>query len=557
MTRISLLIGCLAGALDLAAQTAPATYWVQFTDKGHTPFSLDGPAAFLSGRALARRQRQNIALDSLDLPVDPGYISALLAAGQIQLHSVSKWFNAVTIISTDTLALDTLAQLPFVHQVRCTRPAAPNVVSSENKFPLEHRAAAAGSYDATYGASFRQLAMMNGHLLHTLAHAHGEGMLIGILDAGFDNADSLDAFADLRARDGILLTRDLVQPGNDVYAAHWHGRSVLSVLAGHVDGQLLGTAPLADFVLLRTENAATEYPVEEDNWISGAEVADSIGCDVLNTSLGYTVFTDSTMDHTYAQLDGNTLRVSIAAGIASRKGMIPVHSAGNNGAASWHYLSAPADAIDILTVGAVKDDRSVATFSSRGPSADGRVKPDVSAMGQGTMGLGIDGQRVEPISGTSFSSPLVCGLTACLWQLHPEKSAHAIMDAIRRSASHFTDPNDSIGYGIPDFWRAHRLLGGEDLTHLVAPEFFHVYPLPFSDHLDIELFSGEATHVDMDLIDMLGRVVFHRSTAVDPMVYQQLRIEESSLSELHEGVYVLVASIGGRAEITRKVMKSE
>ena len=411
-------------------------------------------------------------------------------------------------------------------------------------------------YNDIYGASFRQIAMMNGHLLHTLAGARGEGMLIGVLDGGFDAADSLEAFAELRARIGIRATLDVVCPQCDVYQEHWHGRSVLSVMAGNVRGELLGSAPNADYVLVRTEDVHTEYPVEEENWIRGAEFADSIGCDLLNTSLGYTQFDDSTMDHTYADLDGATLRISIAAGIASQKGMIPVQSAGNSGYSTWHFISAAADAMDILSVGAVDVDRQVAGFSSRGPSADGRVKPDVSAVGSGTIGLGIDGLRVEGISGTSFSSPLTCGLVACLWQLHRQKGAHEVMNAIRRSASHYDSPNDSIGYGIPDFWRAHLLLGGEDLTALQAPQFFSVYPLPFTDHLDIELFSGEEHTIDLELWDVLGKKVLSRTVQVEPRVYQQVRLEDARLSLLPNGSYTMRAVIGGRAEITQRLVKA-
>lgn len=548
------LLAALALTLAAAAQTAPATYWVQFTDKAHTPYSLSAPEAYLSPRAIERREHQHIAIDSLDLPVDPAYVTALLAAGQFSLHSTSKWSNAVTIVSTDTAALDTLTHLPFVRQLRSVRTYAPPTAAAD-KFPRAQRMALGSADSSTYGPSLRQIAMMNGHLLHELGSARGEGMLIGILDSGFDRADSLDAFSDLRAREGIRFTRDLVLPGGDVYRAHWHGRSVLSVMAGHLPGRLLGTAPAADYVLLRTEDADSENLVEEDNWVAGAELADSIGCDVLNTSLGYTQFDDSTQDHVYADLDGRTTRIAIAANIASRKGMIPVISAGNSGAAPWHYISTPADAIDVLTVGAVDQFRQVAGFSSRGPSADGRVKPDVSAMGSGTVGLSADGSDVAYINGTSFSSPLVCGLTACLWQLHRDRSAHEIMDAVRRSASHFATPNDSIGHGIPDYWRAHLLLGGEDLTGLLAPTFTHVYPLPFSDHLDIELYSGDAEAVTITMTDALGRTVLQRTTAVEPSAYQQLHIDDPVLGQLRSGAYVLIASLGGRAELTRTVVK--
>lgn len=535
---------------SLFGQTAPATYWVQFTDKAHTPYSLSTPSDYLSQRAIDRRVRQNIAIDSLDLPIDPAYVDELLAAGQIQLLNRSKWFNAVSIRSTDTLALDTLGLLPFVHEVRVLVDGKPRPLHQADKFSGSPK-----TYQSEYGTSFRQIEMMNGHLLQEVGDAKGQGMLIGILDAGFLEADILPGLADLRARNGILLTRDMVDPGSNVYNAHYHGRSVLSVMAGHLEGQLLGTAPAADFVLVRTENAASEYIVEEDNWVSGAEVCDSIGCDVLNTSLGYTTFDDSTQNHTYADLDGLTSHMSIAAGIATRKGMIPVQSAGNEGVAPWHFISVPADAFDILTVGAVGNDRLLATFSSRGPSADGRVKPDVSAVGLGTIGLDYGGVSAGPINGTSFSSPLVAGLTACLWQLHRDRTAHDVMDAIRRSASQFDHPDGDLGYGIPDYWRAHLLLGGRDLTHLSQAQVLAVMPMPFTDHFDVELYAGTSSTMDLTIYDVLGQQLWSTTTGLEPNTYSRVRVQNDLLTQLRAGVYIVVVRVDD-STITQRVVKA-
>ncbi len=557
MVRKAFTFHSLLACTAAFAQTAPATYWVTFTDKANTPYSLQQPDAFLSERALDRRQRQGIPVDELDLPVDPGYISALLAAGQFELHSVSRWFNAVTIVSTDTLALDTLHLLPFVQEVRASYTRTKGRHALPAKFPPPDTGIPKGLYDDVYGPSFGQSAMINAHLLHTLGSARGEGLLIGVFDSGFEDTDSLEAFATLRARNGIVYTRDIVCPHCDVYDQHWHGRSVLSTMAGVLPGRLLGTAPDADYALFRTEDVHSEYPVEEDNWISGAEVADSLGCDLLNTSLGYTVFDDSTMDHTYAQLDGNTVRMSIAANIALRKGMIPVNSAGNEGSSDWHYIGVPADAVGILTVGAVGTFREPAPFSSRGPTADGRVKPDVCATGWGCIGLDIDGTNIGSISGTSFSSPVLCGAVACLWQLHRDLPASAIINAVKRSASLYHTPNDSLGHGIPDLWRAHLLLGGNDLTGLQAPAFFQAYPLPFTDHLDLELFTGEAVQLELELVDILGRSTLLRPVALPAMTYQQVRIDDPALHGLSSGSYILRASLAGRAEITRHVLKAD
>jgi subtilisin family serine protease len=487
----------------LGAQTAPDMWWVEFTDKAATPYSIDQPEAFLSLRSIQRRQRQGVTVIEQDLPVDPAYIQQVLAAGQVTLHNRSKWFNAITIRTTDQDALDAIAALPFVSAVRGTRSSA-GITPHQDKFPV---AAPDASRTWDYGGSFLQISMMNGHLLHDL-DASGQGMLIGVLDSGFDGTDSLSAFDALNARNGVVAAVDLVDHDGDVYQDHWHGRSVLSCMAGIVDGQLIGTAPLADYVLVRTENAATEYLVEEDDWIAGAEWCDSLGVDILNTSLGYTVFDDSTMDHIYSDLDGATLRISIAASIAAQKGMIPVTSAGNQGNDPWNYISAPADAFDILTVGAVGAEEQYAFFSSRGPSADGRVKPDVAAMGWGATGLGPDGQEVTLLNGTSFSAPLVSGLVACLWQLHPERTAMDIMDAVRRSASQYDAPDQELGYGIPDFQRAHELLSATTGMSSPAKDGVRIFPVPFSEHLTI-VFPGsdEGTRL-VEFLDISGRPLF-------------------------------------------------
>ncbi len=557
MVRKAILLLSLCMSHVGIAQTAPATYWVKFTDKAHTPYNIQQPQEFLTERSIERRQRQGIPIDELDLPVDPAYVTALLSAGQFDLHCVSRWFNAVTIISTDTQALDTLHLLPFVQEVRVSRSGPTEQRRLPNKFPEESGGIPKGLYDDVYGPSFGQSSMINAHLLHTLGGSRGEGLLIGVLDSGFLGADSLEAFDPLRARGGIVYTRDIVCAYCNVYQEHWHGRSVLSTMAGVLPGRLLGTAPDANYALIRTEDVNSEYPVEEDNWISGAELADSLGCDLLNTSLGYTVFDDNTMDHTYAQLDGITTRMSLAATIALLKGMIPVNSAGNEGSSDWHYIGVPADAIGILTAGAVGTFRESAPFSSRGPTADGRVKPDVCTTGWGCIGLNLDGTDIASINGTSFSSPVLCGGVACLWQLHRDLPATAIIDAVKRSASLYQMPNDSLGYGIPDLWRAHLLLGGNDLTGLQAPAFYQVYPLPFTDHIDIELFTGEATQVDLELVDVLGRSNLLRPVALPASTYQQVRIDDTVLRGLANGSYILRASLSGRAEITRLVLKAE
>ena len=504
--RSHVLLALLACSSGLWAQIAPDTYWVEFTDKASTPYSLAQADQFLSARALARRTAQGITLDDLDLPVDPAYINAVLATGEVQLLNQSKWFNGITIRSTDPATVAIIEGLPMVGAVRAVRsgmaPRGPNT-RLDATIPLM---SPRDGEPETYGPSYTQVAMLNGQVLHAQG-AQGQGMLIGVLDSGFLGVDSALAFGDLRDRGGIVLTRDLVANDGDVYDDHWHGRCVFSCMAAHLEGQLLGTAPAADYVLLRTEDVDSEFPVEEDHWIAGAELADSLGCDVLNTSLGYTTFDDSTMDHSHEQLDGLSTRMSIAMNIASRKGMVPVVSAGNNGQSEWRRISIPADARDVLAVGAVGDVENHAPFSSFGPSHDGRVKPDVCAMGWGTIVLREYTDSVVAGNGTSFASPVLAGLVACLWQLHPERTSFQIMDAVRRSASFFSEPNDSLGYGVPDFAAAHawlQLTASVDVP--VAPEA-GIYPVPFLDELNLVLPASEGTALHYMLFDATGRAV--------------------------------------------------
>ena len=538
-----------SAALCLHGQTSPDTYWVPFTDKENTPFSLDQPEQFLSARAIQRRTTQGIGYDQLDLPVDPAYITAVLNTGEVDLLNQSKWFNGITIRTTDLDALSAIQSLGFVNALQPTGVS----MAGQSRQPKFLELAPVLDRDGEpelYGTAFRQIEMLNGHQLHAI-QAKGQGMLIGVLDSGFLGVDSAIAFQSLRDRDGIVLTRDLVRHDGDVFDDHYHGRSVLSCMAADLDGVILGTAPGADYVLIRTENAESEYPVEEDNWIAGAELADSIGCDVLNTSLGYTTFDDSTMDHTYAQLDGQTLRISIAARIAVQKGMIPVHSAGNSGTSEWRYIGAPADAIDILAVGAVGDVENSAPWSSRGPSADGRVKPDVCAMGWGSIVLRENVDSIVAANGTSFASPILAGLVACLWQLHPNNTAPEVMTAVRQSASFYTAPSDSLGYGVPDFALAHTILLATGIRSTTDQGTLHMYPLPFTDQLNIAFRDPVAGPLQLTLLDLAGRTVWSGSQAPTGN-----RLQVGGLGEMAEGLYVLQLTDQQGTVLTRSVIKA-
>ncbi|MFH1321484.1 MAG: S8 family serine peptidase [Bacteroidota bacterium] len=454
-----------------SAQTYPSKYWIQFTDKNNSPFSISDPAAFLSQRAIDRRTVQNIPIELNDLPVNPAYIDSVRSTG-VSILNRSKWFNAVTIDTTgtnDTLVLDKIQSFSFVTQMDTVGKWKGPLLSDVgvDKWEIENSTIApvfsSLSEDTDYGQSLNQIAMIGGDILH--AHGYrGEGIIIAVLDAGFRNADIIPAFDSLRANDQIIGTWDFVNREVNVFGYHSHGTWVLSTMAANLPGQIVGTAPKARYWLLRTEDGDSEYVIEEDNWVAGAEFADSAGADVFNTSLGYTTFNDSTQDHTYADMDGNTTRITIGADIAASKGILVVNAAGNEGSSSWHYIVAAADGDSVLAVGAVDADGNYAGFSSAGPSFDGRIKPNVAAQGSNTVCAGIYG-GITMLSGTSVASPIISGMAACLWQANPGATNMQVFDAIQQSASQYQNPDYLLGYGIPFFTAANLIISGIDLDN--------------------------------------------------------------------------------------------
>ncbi|MCQ2284571.1 MAG: S8 family serine peptidase, partial [Bacteroidales bacterium] len=444
---------------------SPAKYWVQFKDKSGTPYAIDRPQEFLSPRAIELREKHHIAIQENDLPVNPAYVRQVLALdSSMRLFTRSKWLNGITIYCEKDSILNEILQLPFVAYAERTIPmkepegdamepyrfdAAAPVVLSEMEGLLDQN-------ELDYGNTKEQIQLNNAHWLHRMGF-HGERMQLMILDGGFINADTLHYFQKLRDDNRLLGVRNLVTADENPFRKHTHGTMVLSCIASYVPGELVGTAPMVQVFLCQTEDSRSENKIEEDNWVAGVELADSLGCQMLNSSLGYIKFDDSTQVRVYADMNGEKSRAAQAATIAASKGMLICNAAGNSGDEAWKYMGSPADARDILTVGAVDVQGTKAPFSSFGPTADGRVKPDACAVGYATYLASVRGKSIRSF-GTSFASPVLCGMVACLWQAFPDKSNYEIMDAVRQSGNQFAKPDSALGYGIPDFLKAYNIL---------------------------------------------------------------------------------------------------
>jgi len=513
-------------------------FYVQFANKNNTPYSLSNPSAYLSQRAIDRRQTLGISIDSTDLPVNPSSISQIENMG-IHVHCTSKWMNGVTVLLADTTKMSLIRALPFVTKVQYTgMRAAALPVSKKMK---------AETSTFNYGTAAAQINQVNGAYLHNSGYT-GKNIVIGVLDAGFNNANVNPAFDSLRLQGRLLGTKDFAEPGSNVYTLDSHGAFVLSIMTGNLPGQFLGVAPHASFWLIRTEYAPTEYLVETDFWASGIEFADSVGVDVVNSSLGYTQFDDASMNFTYADMNGKVSRASRAANIASKKGIIVCNSAGNDGNKTWHYIGVPADADGILAIGATTSTGAPSYFTSFGPSSDNRIKPDVSAMGASTAFVNTSGVPATG-NGTSFSSPVMAGMIACLLQGYKERNApHSVEDvrtALIRSGNLFNAPTTQLGYGIPDFEYALKFPLFDSLKKVEASNFEVIYNAQ-KKNIHVLLFNRqEAAGKTVRLYSVTGCLM-----AAENMTDAITILPANNLSA---GIYLVSISGNGKNE-TRKII---
>jgi hypothetical protein len=488
---------------EAKAQVGENRYIVYFSDKDNTPFSLDNPEAYLSQRAIERRQNQGIAVDAKDLPVDPVYIQTVLNLGEVTFIYPIKWFNAILIETEDPDVIEAIEDLEMVEAVEVS----PVIVGSDD-VEVEFSPLVNSKSNDTYGPALNQIEMINGIPLHD-AGFRGEDIWIGVFDGGFSNLPSASVFQSLIFENRILATKNFVHGGDFVYEHSNHGTYVMSTMAANQLDLMIGTAPKASYLLCITENVATERRIEEANWVAAAEYADSMGIDIINTSLGYTTFDVESENYTYADMDGNTSLITRGSDIAASRGILPVTSAGNKGSQDWFFISAPADGDSVLAIGAVNAQGIVTNFSSRGPSFDGRVKPNVMAQGGATTITNLS-DSVGSGNGTSFSGPIISGMAACLWQSVPFATAWQVHQAIEESAHLYNMPNDSMGYGIPDFELAQAIL-----TQLVSTsgprlkqEQIAIFPNPYhSGELRIVFPDGIQGHAQVRVFDITGRVV--------------------------------------------------
>ena len=545
-----------------SAQSGPAYFRVKFTDKGTSSYSLARPAEYLSSKAIERRLLQRIPLTDSDLPVNQTYLQSLKTAGAEIIYT-SKWMNLAIIKADSKIVVDNIAKNQFIKEIKPvddlfqkrSNQHKKSFFDSEKieKLPVKTVSNEFKSgMSFNYGASLNQAQMIMVDQLHNLGFT-GKGMTIAVIDGGFNSANIMAAFDSLRANGQILGTKDFAQPGNNVYGTSMsaHGTMVLSTMGGNLPGQLVGTAPKASYWLLRSEDVVSEYLMEEYYWVNAAEYADSIGADIINSSLGYTEFDNPEENHTYADMDGNTTVVTIGADMAAAKGILVVNSAGNSGNNPWFYISAPADGDSVFTIGAVDGSGIYAGFSSQGPTSDGRIKPDVSAQGANTIVASIP-SGIAAGSGTSFSSPVMAGASACLWQANPTFTNIELMNAIKMSSSQSANPDNQKGWGIPNLVLANSLLTSAIIKQKEPFSKLSAYPIPFSDKVNIEVESTSRLIVDFKIFNSIGHSVAEMK-GIELNKGKNLTVF-TKLERLPKGIYMLQISDGYNV-IAEKIIK--
>ncbi len=519
MTRLLLMAILLMPCTMLSQQDA----WVYFTDKEDVATSIANPLSILTQEAIDRKALHNVVIDERDVPVNEAYITTIKEQEGITVLAKSKWFNCVHVRGSET-AITALEELTFVGGIEFADDSLNSftdgfgLVDKQLEVPVQQRVT------FNYGASENQVTMLSVDFLHEQDFT-GEGMIVAVMDSGFPGIDTNGGFARVRDNGRLLDGYDFVDREDDEFAfqGSTHGTRTTSDIVGFIEDQFVGTAPDVSIYCFRTEDVASENPVEESYWVEAAERADSLGVDIINTSLGYRNYDNPAYSYTYEDMNGETAFISRGATQAFQKGMLLVTSAGNSGT---DMISAPADSPGVLTVGAVDGNGDYASFSSIGPSSDGRVKPDVMAKGSGSAVIDQN-NNVTTSSGTSFSSPIMAGAVASLWQAIPERTNAEVMQLVREAAHLFDNPTPEMGYGIPDFETLFEALSVTDNAFAKA---YQLSPNPAQNHFELLLPQGIA-NAEVAIYDILGKQISQIS------VTSSNQIIDSSLFK--RGVYLI------------------
>lgn len=520
-TLLSLLMTLLVG-YSCFSQTN--RYMVFFNDKSDSPYNIEEPTTFLTQRAVDRRINQSIDLTEEDLPVNPTYIQGVKSLN-VETYYTTRWLNGV-LVQTDAANIPSIEALEYVSHVEFVAPEQRLTQTKEQDPGL----AGNENFDPGELNNQAQRTMLGGIMMNEAGHT-GAGIQIAILDGGFTNVNNSSYFNYLFSSGQYLGGIDFVTNGNNPFQYSTHGTGALSAIVGDAGSDFRGMAYESSVLLLVTEDVDTEYRIEEYNWLFGAEYADSLGIDILSTSLGYTNFDDPSMDYTNADLDGATALITRAAEIAFTKGMFLVTSAGNSGDRAWRFVSAPADGAHVLAVGAVDSERVRTDFSSVGPTADGRIKPDVVAQGRATV---LFRSTFTTSNGTSFSAPLVAGLAAGLWQANPDWNNEQLLQAIKRRGSRFESPDNLTGYGIPHY-DLNRVL------EISEPQLeWTLYPNPVNtgiltletlnaNLLEVEVFNeqGQTLTIKTNLLEQ-RKMQFDLSDKASGIYFLKLRTEQGT-----------------------------
>jgi hypothetical protein len=536
-----IFIFVLAYSFQLFSQIEDA--WIFFNDKPNSASYISNPLSILSQRSIDRRTKQNITIDVKDVPIDEDYFNAIKDVSMITILGKSKWLNALHIQGDINEINNLLSSFSFIGSIEYANKSlnTSGKLKSNIIVPTHYNKFKETSTDFNYGEANNQIKMLNADYMHREGFT-GESMQIAIIDAGFPNVNTLSSFQRVRDNNQILGGYNFADRNTDIYTRNSHGTHVLSTISGYLENEFAGTAPDAKFYLFISEITESETVLEETLWVEAAERADSLGVDVINTSLSYTTYDNSNHSHSYAEMDGKTTFISRGAEIGASRGMILVNSIGNNGNNSWKYMGAPSDASSVFSVGAVNAARNIATFSSFGPTSDSRVKPDVLAQGQNTSIIDFSSGNTSTSSGTSFSSPVMAGAVACFWQAFPNKTNLEIMSLIRNSSDKINNPTDQYGFGIPDFEVAYNTL-------LSVPHFddfskIKIFPNPIenfftiSNNISLEGYS-------VQIFNILGNKVLEQS---------KLTSNKIDISVLQKGFFLLKIQKGNQQK-TLKLIK--